>query len=114
MRTTSARYRYQVFTALAAALIAAPAGAQTIGTLNVSTATSKRVDLSWTGTGASYNVQRRVLGSTYSTVATVTNSTYSDTQIDAYTTYEYQVTASASAVSNSVRVGPPPAGLTAV
>jgi uncharacterized protein (TIGR03437 family) len=113
MRTTSARYRYQVFTALAAALIGAPAWAQTIGTLNVSTATNKRVDLSWTGTGGSYNVQRRVLGSTYSTLATVTNSTYADTQIDAYTTYEYQVTAGASAVSNSVRVGPPPAGLTA-
>jgi uncharacterized protein (TIGR03437 family) len=113
MRTTSAPYRYQVFTAFAAALLALPAAAQTIGTLNVTAATSKRVDLSWTGTGGSYNVQRRVLGSTYSTVATVTNSTYSDTQIDAYTTYEYQVTAGASAVSNSVRVGPPPAGLTA-
>ena len=93
-------------------LIVLPGAAQTIGTLNVTAATSKHVDLSWTGTGGSYTVQRRVLGSTYSTIATVTNSTYSDTQIDAYTTYEYQVTASASAVSNSVRVGPPPAGLT--
>jgi uncharacterized protein (TIGR03437 family) len=87
-----------------------PASAQSIASLKVTGATSKRVDLAWSGTGASYTVQRRVLGGTYSPLATVTNSTYSDTTVDPYTTYDYQVTAG-SAASNAVTVGPPPAGL---
>ncbi len=94
------------------ALTAAPAGAQTVASLAVKTATSKRVDLSWSGAASSYSVQRRLLGGTYSTIATVTSSTYSDTQFDPYSTYEYQVTAGGSAASNAVRVGPPPAGFT--
>lgn len=94
----------------AATLLSLPAAAQTITGLQVKTATSKHVDLSWTGTGSSYTVQRRLLGGTYAPVATVTNSTYSDTSIDPYSTYDYQVT-SGGASSNSVTVGPPPSGV---
>jgi uncharacterized protein (TIGR03437 family) len=93
------------------AAIAFQVNAQTIAGLTVKAATNKHVDLSWIGAASSYNVQRRVLGGSYSTIATVTNSTYSDTQIDPYTAYEYQVVAGSS-TSGSVRVGPPPAGLT--
>jgi uncharacterized protein (TIGR03437 family) len=77
----------------------------------VAAATSKRVDLTWTGAAASYTVQRRVLGGVYTPIGTVTNSTYSDTTIDAFTTYEYQVLAG-TAASTAMRVGPPPSGVT--
>jgi len=103
-------FRWRVARVLAVIILSLPAVAQTVAGLQVKAATSKHVDLSWTGTSSSYSVQRRVLGSTYSTIATVTNSTYSDTSIDPYTTYDYQVT-SGGATSNSVTVGPPPSGL---
>lgn len=102
--------RRQGIALLALLLTAAPGLTQTIGTLQVKTATSRRVDLTWTGTASSYTIQRRVLGGTYSAVATVTSSTYSDVNLDPYTTYDYQVT-SGSSTSNSVTVGPPPSGV---
>jgi uncharacterized protein (TIGR03437 family) len=114
MRTLSRHSRYWVFTVALAALCASTAVAQNIIVLNVSAATSKRVDLAWTGTATSYTVQRRILGGNFAPIATVSTSTYSDTQIDPFTTYEYQVSAGLTAVSSAVRVGPPPAGLTAV
>ena len=94
----------------AATLLSLPAAAQSITGLQVKTATSKHVDLSWTGTASSYTVQRRLLGGTYATIATVPNSTYSDATIDPYSTYDYQVT-SGGASSSSVTVGPPPSGV---
>jgi uncharacterized protein (TIGR03437 family) len=114
MSKPAAIVRHCVFTVCAAALLAPATFAQTVSSLAVTAATNKRTDLAWSGTANSYTVQRRVLGTTYTTLATVSTNTYSDTTIDAYTAYEYQVTASASSVSNTVRVGPPPAGLTAV
>ena len=96
--------------------LALPLAAQAPTGLSVKTATSKRVDLSWTGTSAGYTVQRRVLGGSYANVGTVTTSTYSDTSIDAYTTYQYQILANlnsgTSSPSNQVTVGPPPSGFT--
>ncbi len=89
-----------------ALLLALPAFAQT--NLTVKTATSKRVDLTWTGTASSYTVQRAVLGASFATIGTSTTASYTDTTIDPYTTYRYQVVASAT--SNPVTVGPPPAG----
>jgi uncharacterized protein (TIGR03437 family) len=84
--------------------------------LTVKAATSKRVDLSWTGTASGYTLQRRTLGGTFSTLATVASNSYSDTTIDSYTTYQYQVAANlasgTSAASNQVTVGPPPSGFT--
>ncbi len=84
--------------------------------LTVKAATSKRVDLSWTGTSSGYTLLRRTLGGTFATLATVTGNSYSDTTIDSYTTYQYQVeanlTSGTSAASNQVTVGPPPSGFT--
>src|SRR5438309_701470 len=108
MRTTG-QSSYLWLTRLAVGLLlSGPATAQTLSSLTVKAATSKRTDLAWSGTAASYAVQRRILGGSYSTIANVSNSTYSDTQLDAFTAYEYQVTAG-TATSNAVRVGPPPA-----
>jgi uncharacterized protein (TIGR03437 family) len=87
-------------------LLSLPLAAQT--SLTVKTATSKRVDLAWTGTASSYTVQRAVLGSSFATIGTATTTSYSDTTIDPYTTYRYQVVAGST--SNPVTAGPPPAG----
>jgi uncharacterized protein (TIGR03437 family) len=99
-----------------AALFGATAWAQAPTGLTVKAATSKRIDLTWSGTASSYSVQRRVLGGAYASVGSVTSAAFSDTQIDPYTTYQYEVTATtvsgASAPSNEVTVGPPPAGYT--
>jgi len=87
--------------------------AQAPTSLTVKAATSKKVDLTWTGTATSYNVQRRALGGTFSTISTVNNATAaSDTTIDAFTTYQYQIVAASGSTtpSNTVTVGPPPAG----
>ncbi|MBS1857917.1 MAG: IPT/TIG domain-containing protein [Acidobacteria bacterium] len=93
-----------------------PIAAQAPTNLVVKSATSRRIDLSWSGTASGYAVQRRSLGGTYSNLGTVTASTFSDTAIDAYTTYQYQVVANlaggASSPSNQVTVGPPPSGFT--
>ncbi len=86
--------------------LALPLAAQT--NLTVKTATSKRVDLTWTGTASSYTVQRAVLGASFATIGTSTTPSYSDTTIDPYTTYRYQIVAGST--SNPVTVGPPPAG----
>ena len=88
-------------------ILAVSAAAQS--NLTVKTATSKHVDLSWSGTASSYNIQRAPLGGSFSTIATASGTSYSDTTVDPYTAYQYQVTAG-SATSNSVSVGPPPAG----
>src|SRR4051812_29445388 len=89
----------------------APAAAQSAGTLTVKAATSKKVDLNWTGSAATYTVQRAALGGAFAAIQTVNSPTYSDTTIDPYTTYQYQIVAGSS-TSNSVTVGPPPSGLT--
>jgi uncharacterized protein (TIGR03437 family) len=91
--------------------LAPPLRAQAPTGLTVKAATSKRVDLTWSGVAASYTVQRAPLGGGYSTIATATTSSYSDTTIDAYTTYQYQVL-NGTAASASVTVGPPPSGIT--
>lgn len=89
---------------------AAVASAQAPANLTVTKATNKEVDLTWTSTATSFNVQRRQLGGSYTTIANVTTAQYNDTTIDAYQAYQYQVVAGSSAASNSVTVGPPPAG----
>lgn len=85
---------------------------QTASNLAVKAATSKRVDLTWTGTAASYTIQRAPLGGTFGSIGTSATASYSDTTIDPYTTYQYEIVAVSSA-SNNITVGPPPAGLTA-
>ena len=101
---------------ISAAIMGIPALAQIPTNLNVKAATSKKIDLSWSGAAAGYTVQRRILGGNYSNLPTVTTATYSDTSIDPYTTYQYQVVANLasgpSQASNQVTVGPPPAGFT--
>jgi uncharacterized protein (TIGR03437 family) len=98
-----------VLTLAAAAWGQAPSG------LTAKAATNKKVDLAWTGSAASYTVQRRVLGGSYGNIATVNNATtYSDTTIDAYTSYQYQIVAGTSTPSNQITVGPPPAGFSTV
>ena len=93
---------------------ALPVQAQAPTGLTVKAATSKRVDLAWSGTAASYSVERRVLGGIYAGIGTASATTFSDTQVDPYTTYQYHVIANAvagaSSPSNEVTVGPPPSG----
>jgi hypothetical protein len=99
---------------LLAAVTGISAWSQAPTGLSVKAATSKKIDLAWSGAAAGYTVQRRTLGGTYGNAATVTTAAYSDTTIDAYTTYQYQIVANlasgASSPSNQVTVGPPPAG----
>src|SRR5450759_3849510 len=99
---------------LLSAVTGVAAWAQAPTGLSVKAATSKKIDLAWSGAAAGYTVQRRTLGGTYGNVATATTAAYSDTTIDAYTTYQYQIVANlasgASCPSNQVTVGPPPAG----
>ncbi|HXA53092.1 MAG TPA: hypothetical protein VNV86_22395 [Candidatus Acidoferrum sp.] len=64
-------------------MLAAAAWSQAPSGLTVRAATNKKVDLGWSGTAASYTVQRRVLGGSFGNIATVNNATtYSDTSID--------------------------------
>ena len=95
-----------------AGMLTSAAWGQTASNLVVKAATSKRVDLTWTGTAATYTIQRAPLGGSYSSVGTATSASYSDTTVDAYTTYQYQIVAGSS-TSNHVTVGPPPVGLSA-
>ncbi len=101
---------------LSAAIVVIPARAQAPAGLAVKAATSKKIDLTWSGSAAGYTVQRRTLGGSYANLATTTTAAYSDTALDAYTTYQYQIVANlasgASAPSNQVTVGPPPSGYT--
>ena len=90
-------------------LTASAIWAQAPASLTVTKATTKEVDLTWTGSSSSYSVQRRVLGGSYQTIATASTAQYADTTIDPYTDYQYQVLAG-TAASNAVSVGPPPAG----
>jgi hypothetical protein len=90
-------------------VLAASAWAQAPTNLTVTKATTKEVDLTWSGSSSSYSVQRRVLGGSYQTIATATTAQYADTTVDPYTDYQYQVL-SGTAASNAVTVGPPPAG----
>lgn len=96
---------------LTIALLAPALQAQAPAGLAVKAATSKRVDLTWTGTASSYTIQRAPLGGAFSTIATASSTSYSDITIDPYTTYQYQVL-NGTAVSGSVTVGPPPSGIT--
>jgi hypothetical protein len=93
-----------------ALVIATAAWGQAPTGLAIKTATNKRVDLTWSGTAASYTIQRRVLGGSFGNLQNVAVSSFSDTTIDAYTTYQYQVVVGTSAASNLVTAGPPPAG----
>ena len=95
-----------------AGILTSAAWGQSASNLVVKAATNKHVDLTWSGTAATYTVQRAPLGGSYSPVGTANSASYSDTTIDAYTTYQYQIIAGSS-TSNSVTVGPPPVGLTA-
>ena len=108
---------FLVLGCLLCAYVAIPLQAQAPIGLTAKAATNKRVDLTWSGTAASYVVERRPLGGTYSDLATISSTTASDAQIDPYTTYQYQVLAvtgsGRSAPSNEVTVGPPPAGYSA-
>lgn len=84
----------------------APAG------LSVKSATSSEVQLTWNGPAAIYTVQRAAVGSAFINIATVSATSYTDNLIDPYIDYTYQVVAGSPALmSNSVTVGPPPAGL---
>jgi uncharacterized protein (TIGR03437 family) len=101
----------RVVYALSIAFLAPTLHAQAPTVLTVKAATSKKVDLTWSGTAANYTIQRAPLGGAYSTIATVTTTSYSDTTIDAFTTYQYQVL-NGTAASGTVTVGPPPSGVT--
>ncbi|MFN7924197.1 MAG: fibronectin type III domain-containing protein [Bryobacteraceae bacterium] len=82
--------------------------------LEVRSATSRRVELAWTGSGSNFVVERRTLGGTYSNAVTATATTAADTAINAMETYQYRVRATSptgsSDPSNEVTAGPPPVG----
>ena len=82
--------------------------------LKVVSATRNGVELSWNGVpGATgYQVERRIEPAPYAAAGTPTKETSAtDSKIDVYATYQYRVkVVGASAASNEVTVGPPPAG----
>jgi hypothetical protein len=69
--------------AILAAVLGIPAWAQAPSGLAVKGATSKKIDLTWSGVSASYTVQRRTLGGAFADLATVSTASYSDSSIDA-------------------------------
>ncbi|HEX5229124.1 MAG TPA: IPT/TIG domain-containing protein [Bryobacteraceae bacterium] len=93
-----------------------PVWAQAPSGLKASSASSKRIDLTWTGSASSYVLQRALVGGSFADLTTVSSAAATDTSIDPYTTYQYQVLAvtlsGRSTPSNVITVGPPPAGFT--
>ncbi len=79
--------------------------------LEVKSATSTKVNLTWSGSGQSWIVERKA-GATFEKVGDATGTSFEDDKIAPYGTYTYRVRASAAAApSNTVTVGPPPLGL---
>jgi hypothetical protein len=80
--------------------------------LQVTTATAKRVALSWDGSAASWTIERKSGSGTFQKIASANATTYEDTTIAADGTYTYRVRGGdAATASNEVTVGPPPSGL---
>lgn len=106
----------KLFTILTLALAAFP---QAPTGLTVLQATSKQVQLAWTGGQSAYVVERKPLAGAWSALPSNTDpaaSTYTDTTIAPYETYAYRVRTRLSATSLSdpsdeFTVGPPPVGL---
>ena len=106
----------KLFTILALALAAFP---QAPTGLTVVQASSKQVQLTWTGGQPAYVVERKPLGGVYSALPSNTDpatSTYTDSAIAPYETYTYRVRTRLSPTtlsdpSDEFTVGPPPTGL---
>jgi len=83
--------------------------------ISVNAATSKQVNLSWTGIAGPAVIERRPTGGKYEMLTTVAEgATYKDTRIDAVTIYQYRASAATPGAkpSNEVTVGPPATGYT--
>lgn len=107
----------KLFTTL---LFALSTFAQAPADFTVVQASSKQVQLSWTGGQPAYVVERKPLGGVYSALpanADPAAATYTDTTIAPFETYVYRVRVRLSATelgdpSDEYTVGPPPVGLT--
>lgn len=94
--------RFVILLSLAASAFAAQ--------LSVKNATAHHVALAWTGTAASWTVERKAGEAQWQKVAASPATSYEDSAIDPWATYRYRVRANGEPVSNEVVVGPPPAG----
>lgn len=104
---------FRCFTLAALAVALLPA--QTPSALTVRSATSRRVDLAFTSTAATFVLERKPLNGSFATLQNLTATTAADTAIDPMETYVYRVRAVTPSgltdPSNEVTVGPPPAGV---
>jgi hypothetical protein len=82
------------------------AGAQQ---LSVKSASSKAVQLEWTGATGTASLERSS-GQTFQKIGPGDAGEYTDTGIDQFATYKYRINTGGK-FSNEVMVGPPPAGV---
>ena len=96
-----------LFFTAASAWCQAPTG------LTVKLATSTQTQLTWTGSSATYTVQRALVGGSFANIATASTTSFTDTTLDPYNQTIYQILAGTNAglASNQVMVGPPPSAL---
>jgi len=79
--------------------------------LTVKSATARAVELTWTGSSTSWQLERRSGPGQYENLAASTTTAYRDESISPYATYHYRARTQAGAASNEVIVGPPPSGV---
>jgi len=77
--------------------------------VKVTSATSKIVELEWTGAGAAAVLERSA-GQTFQKIGPAGSGKYQDTSIDPFGIYQYRINTSGK-FSNVVTVGPPPLGV---
>ncbi len=80
--------------------------------LVVKSATAHKIELSWTGSGPSWIVERLGQKNTFEKLADTTTTAFTADKIDPFATYQLRVRAGQDGTpSNVVTVGPPPAGI---
>lgn len=80
--------------------------------LQVKSATAHKIELTWTGAGPAWVVERLAADNRFEKLADASMPAFTDEKIDPYGTYQYRVRAGENgAPSNVVTAGPPPAGL---
>lgn len=82
--------------------------------LSVRAATTKKVELAWTGGKPGAAVERQAVTKPFEKIGDASADTFADEKIAAYGTYKYRLRAVDGSFSNVVTVGPPPMGVNVV